>query len=152
VSFLHAMNEELPRIRSFAFVDGIGEVTDVFAGHSRPIGVAQLLSRADIVAADGHSDYGTVFGRFWTTYGRAAQGHKTTLIITGDARNNYRDPRMDAVRAIRRHVRRIYWLNPEPRPAWNTADSIIAAYAPYCDAVFEVRNLRQLAECVRLIV
>ncbi|MBI4635435.1 MAG: VWA domain-containing protein [Candidatus Rokubacteria bacterium] len=152
MSLLYAMNEELPRIRSFAFVDGIDEVTRVFADRSTLLDASRLLARARVVAADGHSDYGQVFTRFWTTFGRAALGQKATVIITGDARNNYRDPGMDALRAMRERVRRVYWLNPEPRRAWNTTDSIMAVYAPFCDGVFEVRNLRQLTECVRAIV
>jgi uncharacterized protein with von Willebrand factor type A (vWA) domain len=70
------------------------------------------------------------------------------VIITGDARNNYRDPSASTLKTIRQRARRIYWLNPEPRNAWNTTDSIMEVYAPHCDGVFEVRNLRQLGAFV----
>ncbi len=49
---------------------------------------------------------------------------------------------------MKERARKVYWLNPEPRRQWNTTDSIMAAYAPHCDGVFEVRNLRQLAAFV----
>jgi uncharacterized protein with von Willebrand factor type A (vWA) domain len=145
------MNEEFSRIRSFAFVDGIDEVTKVFDDRSIQLDARHLLARAAVVWADGHSDYGHVFERFWNVYGLGALGPRTTVIITGDARNNYRDPGLAALRAIQECARKVYWLNPEPRPEWNTTDSIMAAYAPYCDGVFEARNLRQLADFVRAI-
>ena len=151
MSLLYAMNEEFSRIRSFAFVDGIDEVTKVFDDRSIQLDARHLLARADVVWADGHSDYGHVFERFWNVYGLGALGPRTTVIITGDARNNYRDPGLAALRAIQECARKVYWLNPEPRPEWNTTDSIMAAYAPYCDGVFEARNLRQLADFVRAI-
>jgi prepilin-type processing-associated H-X9-DG protein len=152
MSFLYAMNEEFSKIRSFAFVDGIDEVTTVFEDRHTALDAPHLLARANVVWADGHSDYGHVFERFWSMYGQAALGPKTTVIITGDGRNNYRAPGIEALRAIKERARRVYWLNPDPRRLWDTTDSIIAAYAPHCDRVFEVRNLRQLADCVHGIV
>src|SRR2546425_5278607 len=151
MSLLYAMNEEFSRIRSFAFVDGIDEVTKVFDDRSIQLDARHLLARAAVVWADGHSDYGHVFERFWSVYGLGALGPRATVIITGDARNNYRDPGLAALRAIQECARKVYWLNPEPRSAGNTTDSIMAAYAPYCDGVFEARNLRQLADFVRAI-
>src|SRR5437016_6115356 len=149
LSLLYAMSDEFPRIRSFAFVDGIDEVTALLEESAHRLDVRHLLARASVVRADGHSDYGSVFGTFWNVYGRGALGPRTTVLVTGDARNNYRRPGLDALRAIKERARRVYWLNPERRREWNTTDSIVAAYAPYCDGVFEVRNLRQLGDFVR---
>ncbi len=148
LSLLHAMTEEFPRIRSFAFVDGIDEVTEALASGGAPLELPQILARASVVWSDGHSDYGRVFTRFWQVHGTSALGPKATVIIAGDARNNYRDSGGAALRAIKERVRKLYWLNPEPRREWNSADSIMATYSPYCDGVFEVRNLRRLAAFV----
>jgi hypothetical protein len=104
------------------------------------------------VWADGHSDYGNVFRRFWDGYGHAGLGRRATVLITGDGRNNYRDAGLSGLRAIAERARRVYWLNPEPGSQWNTTDSIVATYAPHCDGVFEVRSLRQLADFVDAIV
>src|SRR5436309_2504834 len=149
LSLLYAMSDEFPRIRSFAFVDGIDEVTALLEESAHRLDVRHLLARASVVRADGHSDYGSVFGTFWDVYGRGALGPRTTVLVTGDAPNNSRRPGLDALRAIKERARRVYWLNPERRREWNTTDSIVAAYAPYCDGVFEVRNLRQLGDFVR---
>jgi len=152
MSLLYAMNEEFSKIRSFAFVDGIDEVTTVFEDRHTALDAPHLLVRTNVVWADGHSDYGHVFERFWNIYGQATLGPKTTVIITGDGRNNYRSPGIEVLRAIKDRARKVYWLNPEPRRLWDTTDSIIAAYTPHCDGVFEVRNLRQLADFVHGIV
>jgi uncharacterized protein with von Willebrand factor type A (vWA) domain len=152
LSLMYAMGEEFSRIRSFAFIDGVDEVTAEFERGSGIVRTAHLLARAKVIWADGHSDYGNVFGRFWDRYGRASLTQKATVIITGDGRNNYRPAQVEALRAIRERARRVYWLNPEPRQEWNTTDSIMRLYEPVCDAVFEVRNLRQLAEFVVQIV
>jgi uncharacterized protein with von Willebrand factor type A (vWA) domain len=147
LSLLYAMNQEFSRIRSFAFVDGVDEVTSEFdhAGILRP---AHLIARKNLIWADGHSDYGNVLSRFLNLWGWAALGPKATVVITGDARNNYRAPGEEALRAIKSRARRVFWLNPEPRARWNTTDSIMDTYAPYCDAVVEARNLRQLTDFV----
>jgi uncharacterized protein len=70
------------------------------------------------------------------------------VIITGDARNNYRESAVESLRLVQERARKIWWLNPEPRREWNTADSIMDTYAIGCDGVFEARNLRQLADFV----
>jgi uncharacterized protein len=147
LSLLYAMNQEFSRIRSFAFVDGVDEVTSEFehAGILRP---AHLIARKNLIWADGHSDYGNVLSRFLSLWGWAALGPKATVVITGDARNNYREPGEEALRAIKSRARRVFWLNPEPRARWNTSDSIVDRYAPHCDAIVEARNLRQLSDFV----
>ncbi|HEU5319863.1 MAG TPA: VWA domain-containing protein, partial [Methylomirabilota bacterium] len=102
------------------------------------------------VGAAGHSDYGAVFARFRTRHA-GALGPRATLIVTGDARNNYRGPGLADFRALAARARRVFWLNPEPRARWDTTDSIMAGYAPHCHGVFEARTLRQLAAFVREI-
>jgi uncharacterized protein with von Willebrand factor type A (vWA) domain len=147
LSLLHAMNEEFAKMRSFAFVDGIDEVTGILDEGGHRMDLRGAFARARVVAADGHSDYGSVFARFAERYGADVDA-RSTLLVMGDARNNYRRPGLEALKGLRERARRLYWLNPEPRADWDTGDSIMSAYAPWCDRVFEVRNLRQLAACV----
>ena len=152
MSLLHAVSAEFSRIRLFAFVDGIDEVTELMDRTGHELAPRNLLYGTKVVFGDGHSDYGNVFRRFWHVYGYADLDPRATVIITGDARNNYRDPGLDAFKMISDRARKVYWLNPEPRPDWNTSDSIMDAYAGRCHAVFETRNLAQLAEFVGQIV
>ena len=152
MSLLHAVSAEFSRIRLFAFVDGIDEVTELMDRSGHELAPRNLLYGTKVISGDGHSDYGNVFRRFWHVYGYADLDPRATVIVTGDARNNYRDPGLDAFRMIAERARKVYWLNPEPRQDWNTSDSIMVAYADRCHAVFETRNLAQLAEFVGQIV
>jgi len=152
LALVHALDAELAGLRSFVFVDGVAEVTDLIDRADGALEPRFLLTRAGVVAGDGHSDYGRVFERFWTLHGERVVTPATTLIIAGDARTNYRAAGTDAFRRLADRARRTYWLNPEPRADWGSEDSSIAAFAPWCTAVFEVRTLRQLADAVVEIV
>lgn len=152
LTFLHAMSEELTRLRSFAFVDGIDEITELFAPGEPRLHVRNVLYRADVVAGDGHSDYGRVLSAFWDRYGGHSLTARSTVIVAGDARGNYRHAGADVLARIHRRVRAVYWLNPEPRAEWNTLDSLVDIFAPSCERTFEVRNLRQLERAVTEIV
>jgi uncharacterized protein with von Willebrand factor type A (vWA) domain len=148
MSLLYAMKEEFSKIRLFVFVDGIDEVTDLMKEGSHQLAPRNLLYRTNVVSGDGHSDYGNVFERFWRLHGHADLDPRASVIITGDARNNYRPSGTEALRSIQERARKVFWLNPESRTEWDTTDSIMSTYEPTCDGVFEARNLRQLAEFV----
>jgi hypothetical protein len=147
LTLLQAMASEFSRMRSFAFVDGIDEVTDHLKDVASFLEVRHVLYRANVVRDDGHSDYGAVLERFWDRHGSAIDS-RSTVIITGDGRSNYREPQADVLRELHARARRVYLLNPEPEGDWDTTDSIVAAYRPMLDGVFEVRNLRQLGDAI----
>jgi uncharacterized protein len=46
---------------------------------------------------------------------------------------------------------RTFWINPEPRLYWNYGDSVMSAYEPYCDGVFECWTTKQLEVFVNAI-
>jgi len=145
---VYALGAQFSKVRSFVFIDGVDEVTRYFDGADDIAeAVHKVNSEADVVWVDGHSDYGHAFEVFWSRWGREV-GPRTTVLILGDARNNYHAPQPWVVRELRRRARHVYWLNPEPRSYWDTGDSIVSEYAPYCDGVFECRNLRQLGAFV----
>src|SRR4051812_9383332 len=148
LQLVYAISNQFSRVRSFVFIDGLDEVTRFFEG-VEDIGEAvhRVNTEADVVWVDGHSDYGHAFEVFWDRFGRDV-GPKTTVIILGDARNNYHASQAWVVGEMRKKARHVYWLNPEPRSYWDTGDSIVGEYATYCDGTFECRNLRQLEKFV----
>ncbi len=77
--------------------------------------------------------------------------YTSTVIILGDARNNYHASQSWVVKEMRHKARHVYWLNPEPRAYWNTGDSIVGEYGTFCDGTFECRNLRQLERFIDLL-
>jgi len=148
LQFVYAMSGQFSKLRSFAFVDGIDEITGFFeAGAAFEVALERVGREAEVVWLDGHSDYGHALGQFWDRYGSDLTP-RSTVIITGDARNNYRDAGDDVMAAMAEAARAVYWLNPEPRAYWDTGDSVMSAFARHCDDVFEVRNLRQLESFV----
>jgi uncharacterized protein with von Willebrand factor type A (vWA) domain len=147
LTLLHALHQELPRIRSFAFVDGVDEVTALLEESPGVLDAHHLVARTEVVGEYGHSDYGVVLDRFLDRFGDALLP-TTTVVVAGDARTNYREPNAAALKALRSRVRRLYWFNPEPQAEWDTTDSVMSEYTPWCDEVFEVGNLRQLEGCI----
>ncbi len=148
LSLLHALHEELHRLRTYVFVDGVAEVTELFTSAEHGLEPLHLLSQPGVVTGDGHSDFGAVLESFTKKYSASVIVRSTTLIICGDARNNYREPNASALERIAEQVRAVYWLNPEPQGEWGRTDSAIDLYRPSCKAVFEVRTTRQLVAAI----
>ena len=141
---VYAISSQFSKVRSFVFIDGLDEVTRFFEGTEDILeAVHRVNTEADVVWVDGHSDYGHAFEVFWEKYGREV-GPKTTVIILGDARNNYHSSQAWIIKELREKARSVFWLNPEPRSYWDTGDSIVGEYGQHCNGVFECRNLRQL--------
>ena len=145
---VHALRQQFSRVRVFAFIDTTDEVTHLFEGvDDIAEAVHRVNTEADVVWVDGHSDYGHAFEVFWETYGKDVNS-KSTVLILGDARNNYHAAQSWILKEIEKKARKLFWLNPEPKAYWNTGDSIVGEYGAHCDGVFEVRNLRQLEKFV----
>jgi len=141
---VYAISSQFSKVRSFVFIDGLDEVTKYFEGTEDILeAVHRVNTEADVVWVDGHSDYGHAFEVFWEKFGREV-GPKTTVIILGDARNNYHSSQAWIIKELREKARSVFWLNPEPRSYWDTGDSIVGEYGQHCNGVFECRNLRQL--------
>ncbi len=148
LQFTHAMSTHFSKLRSFAFVDTIDEVSDFFGpGVDFGSALRRVTTEAEVVWLDGHSDYGNSLETFHTRYGRQLTP-RTTVIITGDARNNYRPPRDRVLGDIAEAARALIWLNPEPEAYWDTGDSAMSHYAAHCTSVHEVRTLRQLEQFI----
>ncbi len=73
---------------------------------------------------------------------------RSTVIVVGDARNNYNNPQLDIVKQMTRRSRRLIWINPEPVHLWGTGDSDMLHYAPICDSVAIAATLGQLTTAV----
>ncbi|MCI4354961.1 MAG: VWA domain-containing protein, partial [Thermoplasmata archaeon] len=152
LQLIYAMSAQFSKVRSWVFVDGIDEVTRFFdEADDVADAVRRVNSEADVVWMDGHSDYGHAFEVFSERHVREVTP-RSSVIVLGDARNNYHAPQAAALEAVHERARRVYWLNPEPRSYWNTGDSIVASYEPYCDGVYECRTLRQLERFVGSLI
>jgi uncharacterized protein with von Willebrand factor type A (vWA) domain len=142
-----ALREHFTGVRAFAFVDSTDEVTRFFRPGADVVeAVARIGRQADVVAWDGHSDYGNAFEVFADRW-PAAVGPRTSLLVLGDGRTNYRQPGLPVLADLVRRARSAHWLNPEPRRLWGSGDSAADRYGEVVDMV-ECRNAAQLADFV----
>lgn len=141
--FLYSLEEVLPKVRSFAFSSDLGEVSDLFARNDIDDAIALTLRQY----GSGSTDYGQALADFRKLCLDDID-KRATVIILGDARNNYGDARTDVLKEIYDRARRVIWLNPESRSIWNTGDSEMRHYSPYCHQVDECGTLTQLERVV----
>jgi uncharacterized protein with von Willebrand factor type A (vWA) domain len=148
LAVVHAISGQFSKVRSFVFIEGIHAVPRFFsATDDFDTALRRVNTEADVVRAEGHSDYGAALEAFWARYG-ADVGPRTTVLVLGDARSNYHPAQAWVLEELARSARHLYWLNPEPRSYWDTGDSVMGEYARHCDAAHECRNLRQLGRFV----
>jgi uncharacterized protein with von Willebrand factor type A (vWA) domain len=151
LQLVYAISNQFSKVRAFVFIDGVDEVTSFFEGvEDINDAVHRVNTEADVVWVDGHSDYGHAFEAWWERWGKEV-GPRTTVLLLGDARNNYHASQSWVVKEMQHKARHVYWLNPEPRAYWDTGDSIIGEYATHTDGVYECRNLRQLEKFVEVL-
>jgi uncharacterized protein with von Willebrand factor type A (vWA) domain len=144
LSFLFALQGQVRKTHAFAFIDHLEYISDEFTGSNADEAIASVLWRMP----SGHynTDLGWSLNDFQNEYIDTLNSG-TTLIIVGDGRNNYNDPRLDLFSRMSRRAIRTIWLNPEPSSMWH-GDSDMPKYALLCDDVFKVGNLRELATAV----
>jgi uncharacterized protein len=144
LSVLHALHGSFRKLRSFVFVERISEVTDVFERERSFAAVSHAIATdAGVADVSGYTDYGRVWLEFLNQV-LDDLDPRSTVIVLGDARTNGREPHAKAFGHISEHAGRTFWLNPEPKLYWNYGDSVMRAYEPYCDGVFECWTTKQL--------
>ena len=124
--FLHSLTDVLPHVRTFAFSNKAGEVTDLFETKDIEVAATETL----LINGGGSTDYGQAFSDL-ETFLENDIDRKTTVIVLGDARSNYGDPRCDILKTIQEKSKRIIFLNPEPKSLWGTGDSEMLRFVPY---------------------
>jgi len=147
LQFVYTLQEAFTKIRAFVFVAELGEVTPLFQELDINKAIEEALEGGDVINVYTRSNFGYAFHHFWQNH-LSAIDNKTTVLILGDARNNYNDPRAWCLRDIHNKAKNVVWLNPENPSAWGFGDSVMDKYLPYCDVAEEVRNLRQLSKVV----
>jgi uncharacterized protein with von Willebrand factor type A (vWA) domain len=151
VLLTYALREQFTKVRAFAFIDTVDEVTRFFdQGDDIADAMAKVAAEADVVWFDGHSDYGHAFETFAEKYPDAITP-RTSLLVLGDARNNYRATGVPTLKHLVAEARHSYWLNPEPRTYWGQGDSATRAYADVVEMI-ECRNAAQLQEFVERLL
>ena len=144
LSFLYALQGQVSKTFAFAFIDHLESISEDF----RAVDADQAIANVMLRMPGGYysTDLGWSLNDFNDGYMHTLNG-QTTLLMVGDGRNNYNDPRLDLFGRMARRASRTIWLNPEPASLWQ-GDSDMPKYAPLCSEVLKVSNLKELASAV----
>lgn len=142
-----ALRQQFSRVRVFAFIDTTDEVTHMFGPEADlAVAIQRITREAGVFARDGHSDYGNAFVTFAQDNPNVLSP-RTSLLVLGDGRTNYRNPATDVLEDMVKAARHAHWLNPEPRHLWGSGDSAVPRYAEVI-TMHECRSAKQLATVI----
>ena len=141
--FLYSLAEVIPKVRSFAFSSDLGEVTALFEKNSLEDAMAKTMRDY----GNGSTDYGQMLEDFKSSILKDVNG-RTTIIILGDARNNYGNSKSEILREIYERAQRVIWLNPESRSSWGAGDAEMPKYSPSCHQTEVCNSLTHLERVV----
>ena len=141
---VHALRQQFSRVRVFAFIDTTDEVTHLFGPDADlAVAIQRITREAGVYTRDGHSDYGNAFVSFTENF-PGVLSPRSSLLILGDGRTNYRNPATDVLAHMVTASRHARWLNPEPRHLWGSGDSAVPRYEDVI-TIHECRSAKQLA-------
>jgi uncharacterized protein with von Willebrand factor type A (vWA) domain len=147
LALLHALSSEFRHVRSWVFIDGIVEVTDLLHDSRGMLDARTLLARQGLVRDDGRSDYAEALAAFRRRWPDAVTP-RTTVLIVGDARSHHRRAAIAELTELKAAARHVFWFNPEPAAEWDEDDSLASAYRARVDAMHEVATMRQLGDAI----
>lgn len=144
---VHALRQQFSRVRVFAFIDTTDEVTHLFGPDADLAMAIQRITReAGVYTRDGHSDYGNALISFRDSFHNVLSP-RSSLLILGDGRTNYRNPAVDVLADMVSVSRHAHWLNPEPKHLWGSGDSAVPRYEDVI-TMHECRSAKQLATVI----
>ena len=147
LQLVHALRQQFSRVRVFAFIDTTDEVTEMFGPEADlAVAVQRITREAGVYTRDGHSDYGHAFVSFLDNW-PSVLSPRSSLLVLGDGRNNYRNPETDLLAHMVNASRHAHWLNPEPKHLWGSGDSAVPRYEGVI-TMHECRSAKQLATVI----
>lgn len=145
VTLLYGMVTKFASIRAYVFIDGITDISKQLR-HIKKNEIETIFSRwSEFVKSDGHSDYQKSFEELI----ESDTSEKGTLIVIGDARNNYRNISENLIINLSNKYKKIFWINPEQKKYWNTGDSQMKKFQEINFKTSEVRNYKQLKSFIK---
>ena len=146
---VHGLQRLFPRVRTYAFVDTLSDVTVPFETHGLEEALGLVFGN-ELLDVDASSDYGAVFESFAADH-LSTLTRRTTVLVLGDGRNGGKDPGFEHLEQMKRQCRRLVWLSPEPSYSWALGSCDLGAYSRRCDRVEVVRDVQGLDETVRAL-
>ncbi len=150
LTLLFGVVQRFRSVHAFVFIDGITDITKELK-NLKFNNINKILSNwNDYVHVDGHSDYDKSFKDLLDEK-IISNSSFNTLIVIGDARNNYRPINTETIDKLSKKFQNIYWMNPERSQYWNTGDSQFHHYQSISKKYSEVRNFEQLKTFINSI-
>ena len=150
LTLLFGVVQRFRSVHSYVFIDGITDITKELK-NLKFNNINKILTNwNNYVHVDGHSDYEKSFKDLLDEK-IISNSTFNTLIVIGDARNNYRPINTQTIDKLSRKFENVYWMNPERSQYWNTGDSQFHHYQLISKKYSEVRNFEQLKTFINSI-
>lgn len=141
--FLHSLKDVIARLDACAFSHRLVAVDDLLSEETVDDAIPLILERIGFRP----TDYGRALEDLFAIHGHQLDRH-TTVIVLGDGRSNYAEPRFDLMRRLAAQTRGVIWLNPEPHSYWGQGDSRMDAYARFCRVAKTCNTLEGLERII----
>ena len=150
LTLLFGVVQRFKSVHAFVFIDGITDITKELK-NLKFNNINKILTNwNNYVHVDGHSDYDNSFKDLLDEK-IISNSSFNTLIVIGDARNNYRPINTETIDKLSKKFKNVYWMNPERSQYWNTGDSQFHHYQSISKKYSEVRNFEQLKSFINSI-
>ena len=150
LTLLFGVVQRFKSVHAFVFIDGITDITKELK-NLKFNNINKILTNwNNYVHVDGHSDYDKSFKDLLDEK-IISNSSLNTLIVIGDARNNYRPINTETIDKLSKEFQNVYWMNPERSQYWNTGDSQFHHYQSISKKYSEVRNFEQLKSFINSI-
>lgn len=140
---IYNLAEVIPSISSYAFAHKLIDVGDTLEDFEIDEAIAKVLKDVGM----GSTDYGQAFMDFESDFSDIIDRH-TTVIVLGDGRSNYGDPRIDIFRNLSTQSKRMIWLCTEQTSLWGSGDSEMLRFAPFCHIIRPCSTVKDLERVV----
>ncbi len=125
--FLYSLHEVIAQLEAYAFSDSLIPVGDILNNNDVEQAIPEIMNAIGFRS----TDYGQALLDYESGF-MDDLDRNTTIIILGDGRSNFTDPRIDIMRRMHDRSKAVIWLNPEPETFWGTGDSEMPRYRPFC--------------------
>jgi uncharacterized protein with von Willebrand factor type A (vWA) domain len=143
LTFLYSLNEVVDRLDAFAFSGRLIPVNAILDDNGVEGAILKVLQTIGFQ----QTDYGRALEDFVENHIDRVDRH-TTVIVLGDGRSNFADPRLDLMHLIQQRARAVIWLNPEPESYWGQGDSVMYRYARFTHVAKTCNTLGQLERII----
>jgi hypothetical protein len=141
--FLYSLNEVIAELHAFAFSDRLIDVSEIMETENVETAIPAVLEEIGYRS----TDYGQALVDFCDLHLERLD-RRTTVIVLGDGRSNFTDPRLDLMRTLHDRSKAVIWLNPEPEGFWGLGDSEMHRYRRFCHVARTCNTVQHLEDVI----